>query len=41
MIKENGITFLGASNLIGNPVNLINTLGMGFREFVSEPYKGF
>ena len=31
---------LGSSDLIGNPVNLIEKIGTGFFEFVNEPRKG-
>lgn len=41
MFKWNTLSFLGASNLIGNPVQFINTLGSGFEEFYYEPYQGF
>lgn len=37
-IKWNTLSFLGASNLIGNPVKFIDTLGTGFEEFYYEPY---
>jgi vacuolar protein sorting-associated protein 13A/C len=40
-IKWNTLSFLGASNLIGNPVKFIDTLGTGFEEFYYEPYEGF
>jgi vacuolar protein sorting-associated protein 13A/C len=40
-IKWNTLSFLGASNLIGNPISLINTLGTGVEEFFYEPYQGF
>jgi len=41
MVKWNTLSFLGASNLIGNPVKFISTLGSGFEEFYYEPYQGF
>jgi vacuolar protein sorting-associated protein 13A/C len=31
---------LGSSDIIGNPVNLINKLGTGVFELISEPTKG-
>ncbi|CAG9318027.1 unnamed protein product [Blepharisma stoltei] len=31
---------LGSSDLIGNPVQLIDKLGKGVYQFISEPYKG-
>lgn len=37
-IKWNTLSFVGASNLIGNPVKFIDTLGTGFEEFYYEPY---
>ena len=34
------IKILGSSDIIGNPVNLIEKIGTGFFEFVNEPRKG-
>lgn len=31
---------IGSSDIIGNPVGLVNKLGTGVYEFVSEPAKG-
>ena len=31
---------LGSSDIIGNPVQLIEKIGTGFFEFVNEPRKG-
>ena len=36
-----GITILGSSDLIGNPVKLLEGIGTGFYELVNEPRKGF
>jgi len=41
MIKWNAFSFLGASNLIGNPIGLINSLGTGVKDFYYEPINGF
>jgi hypothetical protein len=41
MIKWNAFSFLGASNLIGNPIGFINTLGTGVKDFYYEPVNGF
>ena len=35
------ITILGSSDLIGNPVKLLEGIGTGFYELVNEPRKGF
>ena len=40
-LKQNALSFIGASSLIGNPIKFINTLGTGFEEFYYEPYQGF
>ena len=32
---------LGSSDIIGNPVKLVEKIGTGFFEFVNEPRKGF
>ena len=32
-LRLNLLKFIGASNLIGNPVSLLNSLGTGIREF--------
>ena len=32
---------MGSSDLIGNPVNLVNSLGTGAEEFFYEPTQGF
>jgi len=31
---------LGATDIVGNPVGLINNLGRGVEELYSEPFKG-
>ena len=31
---------LGSADMIGNPIGLVNKLGTGVYEFVSEPAKG-
>ena len=31
---------IGSSDIIGNPLGLVNKLGTGFYEFISEPTKG-
>ena len=36
-IKSNVVKLLGSSDLIGNPVNFVNTLGTGAKEFFHEP----
>ena len=41
MARWNALNFLGASNLIGNPVAFINTLGTGVKDFYYEPVNGF
>jgi len=35
------LTILGSSDLIGNPVKLLEGIGTGFYELVNEPRKGF
>jgi len=40
-IGWNALSFLGGSNLIGNPVNFLNTLGTGVKDFYYEPVNGF
>lgn len=40
-IKSNVVKLLGSSDLIGNPVNFVNTLGTGAKEFFHEPSQGF
>lgn len=43
--SKRGITqfykILGSSDLIGNPIGLVDKLGTGFMEFFNEPRKGF
>jgi hypothetical protein len=40
-LKWSALSLIGASNLIGNPVGLINTLGTGVKDFWYEPVHGF
>ena len=40
-LKWSALSFLGSSNLIGNPISFIKTLGNGVEEFFYEPYEGF
>ena len=35
------MSLFGGSNLLGNPNNLIDTLGSGFKDFYYEPANGF
>ena len=39
-IKSNMINFIGASNLIGNPISFLNTVGTGIKDFWYEPTQG-
>jgi len=39
--KWNILKFIGASNLLGNPVNFVNSLGTGVDEFFYHPRQGF
>ena len=41
MIKWNALSFLGASNLIGNPVSFINTVGTCVKDSYYEPVNSF
>ena len=40
-VKWNALSFVGASNLIGNPVGFMNTIGTGMNDFWYEPRNGF
>jgi len=40
-IKRNALSFIGASNLLGNPVGFMDQLGTGFHDFYYEPANGF
>jgi vacuolar protein sorting-associated protein 13A/C len=40
-LKRNILRFVGASNLIGNPVNFVNSLGTGVDEFFYYPREGY
>lgn len=33
--------FIGASNLLGNPMNFVNSLGTGVQDFFYEPRQGY
>lgn len=39
-LKWNILKFIGASNLLGNPMNLVNALGTGVQDFYYEPIQG-
>ena len=40
-IKRNALSFIGASNLLGNPVGFMDQVGTGFRDFYYQPAEGF
>ena len=40
-LKRNIYRFIGASNLLGNPVNFVNSLGTGVEEFFYYPREGY
>jgi len=40
-MKGNILKIVGSSDLIGNPVNFVNTLGTGVKQFYYEPKNGF
>ena len=40
-VKWNALSFVGASNLIGNPVGFMDTIGTGMNDFWYEPRNGF
>ena len=40
-IKRNVLSFVGASNLLGNPVGFMDQVGIGFREFYYQPAEGY
>ncbi|CAI2385812.1 unnamed protein product [Moneuplotes crassus] len=40
-LKTNLFRVLGASNLIGNPIQLVNNVSTGFRDFFYKPVEGF
>lgn len=40
-LKRNVYRFIGASNLLGNPVNFVNSLGTGVEEFFYLPREGY
>lgn len=37
----NVLKFIGASNLLGNPMNFVNSLGTGVQDFFYQPREGF
>lgn len=40
-LKWNLLKFIGASNLLGNPMNFVNALGTGVQDFFYQPRQGF
>lgn len=40
-IKKNVILIIGSTGVLGNPVNLMRTIGTGVHDFVHEPIDGF
>lgn len=40
-LKANALSVFGGSNLLGNPINFMSTVGSGFRDFYYEPANGF
>ena len=40
-LKWNLLKFIGASNLLGNPMNFVNALGTGVQDFFYQPQQGF
>lgn len=36
-LKWNIFKFIGASNLLGNPMNFVNALGTGVQDFFYQP----
>jgi len=39
-LKQNMLNFLGSSNLIGNPISFLNSVGTGIKDFWYEPTQG-
>ena len=39
--KTNIFAVLGASSLLGNPIQFVNSLGTGVRDFFYKPFDGF
>ena len=40
-LKKNLVTIIGSTEILGNPVNLVKTVGTGLNDFVNEPINGF
>lgn len=40
-LKWNVLKLIGASNLLGNPINFVNALGTGVEDFFYQPKMGF
>jgi vacuolar protein sorting-associated protein 13A/C len=40
-IKRNVLSFVGASNLLGNPVGFMDQVGTGFKDFYYQPAEGY
>lgn len=40
-LKWNLLKLIGASNLLGNPMNFVNALGTGVQDFFYQPREGF
>jgi hypothetical protein len=40
-IKKNLVTIIGSTEILGNPVNFVRTVGTGLHDFVHEPIDGF
>jgi len=40
-IKKNMVTIIGSTEILGNPVNFVRTIGNGLHDFVHEPIDGF
>jgi len=39
--KQNVLYILGASSILGNPIQFVNSIGTGVKEFFYQPYEGF
>ena len=40
-ISRNVLKLIGSSDLIGNPTDLVDSLGTGAKQFFYEPKEGF
>jgi len=39
-MKANLFSIIGASSLLGNPIQFVNSIGTGFKDFFYMPYEG-